>query len=296
MKILVTGSSGYVGGMLIPHLKSLNFSTIGVDVIASDSTDIVANIASVELKELVSEDFVVINLAATRFDYGISAATYYHSNVVTHEKFLSRLNAAGCIAFVHMGSVACFNGVNIKFEDSLGCDDAYRSTKFLQSELISEWCRQHGVRFVEIMPSAIYSDIARGDTNIGKLQSLLDIMPFIPAIDVNKSLTHLPKLCSFTTQMISDTDSRGYYLAIETPVKSLTEIMVDHSTKKKVIVRIPLLYYILMFVSGVLFVLGKITSADLKLYPSRVRKMFTDTSYDGYNIPAVNRKAYEAHS
>ena len=296
MKILVTGSSGYVGSALMPYLKDLNFSTVGIDTSPSINTDIVADIAHVKLEGLTNEDLVVVNLAATRFDYGISANDYYRSNVVTHEKFLSRLNAAGCIAFVHMGSVACFNGVNIKFEESLGCDDAYRSTKFLQSELISEWCRQHGVRFVEIMPSAIYSDIARGDTNIGKLQGLLDIMPFIPEIDVNKSLTYLPKLCSFTTQMISDTDSRGYYLAIETPVKSLTKIMVDHSTKKKAIVRIPLLYYILMFVSGVLFVLGKITSADLKLYPSRVRKMFTDTSYDGYNIPAVNRKAYEAHS
>ena len=76
MKILVTGSSGYVGGMLIPHLKSLNFSTIGVDVIASGSTDVVADIASVKLEELTSENFVVVNLAATRFAHGISAVTY----------------------------------------------------------------------------------------------------------------------------------------------------------------------------------------------------------------------------
>ena len=44
--ILVTGSSGFCGGVLIPKLKNLGYKTIGIDCLPGPYTDIVQDINS----------------------------------------------------------------------------------------------------------------------------------------------------------------------------------------------------------------------------------------------------------
>ena len=57
------------------------------------------------------------------------------------------------------------------------------------------------------MPSAIYDEAPRSDTNIGKLQAITHIFPILPKIEVNKSITYLPKFCVFIEERI-DAPSR----------------------------------------------------------------------------------------
>ena len=78
IKILITGSSGYVGSFLVPLLKK-RFSVIAVDRVHSQYTDIVNDIADEELHSKLSleDDYVVIHCAAARFDYGLKAEIYF---------------------------------------------------------------------------------------------------------------------------------------------------------------------------------------------------------------------------
>ena len=83
------------------------------------------------------------------------------------------------------------DGKNISYSDNLNCDDAYRATKYIQETLIENWCDINNIELTILYPSAIFSNDIRSDTNIGKLQSISQYIPFIPKIDNFKSLTYL---------------------------------------------------------------------------------------------------------
>lgn len=280
--LIVCGSSGYVGSFLMPLLKRLQpKSLIGIDLKPGPFTTHVANISDESLWEELDQsvNYTIINLAAARFDYDITASTYYSANVDDTQGFLDNLNNFAIDQLIHISSVAAFDGTRINYHDHLACDDAYRVTKSLQGEKIKKYCSDHAICLTVLYPSAIFDDVPRGDTNIGKLQYISNFFPFLPRIDVHKSLTYLPKFADF----IVFTESqrlKGEYMTIETPISTVSEIMLDTSKIHRTrLIRIPFLKFILLAFSYVLLFLGKVFGRDPKLVPSRVRKLFTDTAY-----------------
>src|SRR5262245_6395633 len=45
MRILVTGSSGYLGAGLVPRLRALGHEVVGLDPVAATTTDVVGTVA-----------------------------------------------------------------------------------------------------------------------------------------------------------------------------------------------------------------------------------------------------------
>ncbi|MDB2604762.1 NAD(P)-dependent oxidoreductase, partial [Gammaproteobacteria bacterium] len=198
-KILLTGASGYIASDLIYRLNS--FQIIGVDLINSENVLCHEDIASKRFKTHIEKykntEFIVINLAAARFDFGATADQYYKLNVECHEKFLENISDLPVSKFIHISSVAAIDGSKIVFSSDLSCDDAYRSTKSLQEKCIQKWCKSNKIELYIMYPSAVFSPEQRKDTNIGKLQKISQYVPFIPSIKVKKSLTFLPDFSNF---------------------------------------------------------------------------------------------------
>lgn len=299
MKILVTGSSGYVASDLISRLCNVA-EVYGVDLSPSEYTDIQRNISdpqlSNDLKEISGEGIYVINLAAARFDFGATAKDYFRLNVECHAKFLTSLHSCRIKKFIHISSVASLDGRGIPYSETLKCDDAYRSTKNLQEELIQQWCNDQGVDLSVVYPSAIFSKDPRLDTNIGKLQSLSRFLPFIPLIDVVKSLTYLPNLSLFIIDLVGGKVPKGKYLTIEKPLTTVTTMIQLISGRSIRVLRIPYLQTMMKIVSYVLYGLGGFGRYDLKLTPNRVVKLFSDTSYGDFEHENVDVDAYGAHN
>ena len=298
LKIIVTGSSGYLASSLIPLLKK-DYKVIGFDKVESSNTTNVGDINESSILNIpeINNDgsYIIINLASARFDFGKTADDYYNANAINHNNFLRNLSQKNIKIkkFIHMSSVASIDGERITYNKYLNCDDAYRTTKFIQENIVKKWCGNHEIPLDILYPSAIFSDDKRSDTNIGKMQSLSKIMPFVPDIHVLKSLTYLPNLSKFIIHLISNKDSGKKYLTIEKPIMSVSEMLVYLSGKKIKIIKIPLLKNILYLFSMLLYPLSGFGKYDVKLTPNRVTKLYTDTSYDSLendvNISIYNK-------
>jgi len=261
-----------------------SYQVIGIDRNLGKNTDIVCDVSSNnfldKLNNFKNKEIIVINLAAARFDFGATPQEYFETNVRSQKTFLENLAKFKIIKFIHMSSVASIDGRGIKFTNELSCDDSYRATKYLQEKLITDWCLKQNIDLSVLYPSAIFSMNKRSDTNIGKLQSLTRYLPFIPFIDVKKSVTFLPSLCRFIEMIILNEVKSGKYLSIEKPVLSVTDMILILSSKKIKIVNIPFLKSLLMLISKFLYFLGGFGRIDMKLTPNRVEKLFSDTSYE----------------
>ena len=294
-KVIVIGSSGYVASDLIPRLQA-KVSVCGIDQFFSEHTDIQVSIESAEFRDCLGrfdgEEIVIINLAAARFDFGATANDYFRLNVECHANFLESLEVYKIKKFIHISSVASLDGRNIQYSEELKCDDAYRSTKYLQEELIQNWCDDQGIELSILYPSAIFSRDPRSDTNIGKLQSVSKFLPFIPSIDVVKSLTFLPNLSRFIIDSVVGDIPAGKYLTIEKPSLTVSRMIQIISGRPIRLIRIPCFQFVMKTVADFLYVLGGFGKIDLKLTPNRVVKLFSDTSYSDLDGKDIDAEAY----
>jgi nucleoside-diphosphate-sugar epimerase len=290
--IIITGSSGYVGSFLIPLLKE-RFNVSAIDMSQGAHTNIVSDIAADDLRDKLSadEDYLVIHCAAARFDYGINANVYFEENVSKTKAFLNTLAALNITQFIHVSSVAAIDGEALDYNDGLDCDNAYRVTKYLQQCEVIDWCRQNKVPWDVVMPSAIYDDVPRRDTNIGKLQAVTRFFAILPKIEVKKSLTYLPKFCAFIEERI-EAPSGSCFLTIEKPVRTVTQIMRDQAGRRIWSIYVPGLKLGLFFLSWVSLGMAALLRRQPMLTPPRVIKLFSDTSYATYDGD-IDRTTYD---
>ncbi len=292
-KVIVAGSSGYVASNLIPWLQKQT-CVFGIDQSFSDHTHLQAGIESAEFSDWLtrfdSDEIFIINLAAARSDFGAVAKDYFRLNVENHIDFLKSLELCKIKKFIHVSSVAAIDGRSIEYSEDLNCDDAYRSTKYLQEKLVQNWCDKRAIELFIVYPSAIFSRDPRSDTNIGKLQSISRLLPFIPSIDVIKSLTFLPNLSKFITDLVVDDIPAGKYLTIEQPSLTVTEMIQIVSGRPVRLVRIPGIKFLLKIIAYFFYIVGGFGKIDLKLTPNRVIKLFSDTSYN--NLDNIDTETY----
>jgi len=298
-RVLITGSSGYVASDLVPRLKK-EANVFGVDKLFSKHTDLEVGIESCKFKNCTDqfgdEEVIVINLAAARFDFGASAMDYYKLNVDCHKNFIQALSNLNVQKFIHVSSVAALDGRSIPYSEKLNCDDAYRATKYLQEVMIQKWCNKHNVELITLYPSAIFSDDPRSDTNIGKLQSISKFIPFIPKIEVIKSLTYLPFFSQFIIDSVNSKIPSGKYLSIDKPSLTVSKMIQVISGRSIKLIHIPFFSAVLKIIANFLYVFGFFGRIDLKLTPNRVVKLYSDTSYSHVNSEDVDIETYTSRN
>ena len=287
--VIVSGSSGFVGTSLVPYFRKF-YKVITFDLLKHPNTDYIIDISNPNISLLLSSDhkYIVIHLAAARFDFGITASEYNELNVKSTESFLEHLSNIEIVHFIHFSSVAAIEGEKIPFSNGLNCDDAYRATKYSQSIIVNDFCRIRNIPLTSLLPSAIYSNHTNINTNIAKLQKLTSIIPFIPLINVSKSLTSLLDLTRFTNYVISN-KLCGSFITIDDPIQTVTSTIERFSNKKMFILYIPFLYHILYILSLIFTYLFRLSY----LTPNRVIKLFTDTSYREYHTK-YNLRVYSS--
>lgn len=205
-KVLVTGSSGFVGGHLCDKLSSLGFSVCGLDKVKPSR--------NVRLDEFVHMDLCnILDMGCwlRQFDYvfhlaaevGLSAsgcwlyesAPVWRVNVDALYKLVKLVNPK---KFINVSTAALYKeNLNLKETSSFNCINAYGYTKAIGENVVAN----SGLPYVSFRPGTIVGPYGRSYVNrlvyecVHGLESVvfndgLNIRSFVDVTDVVDALIH----------------------------------------------------------------------------------------------------------
>ncbi|MEL6216006.1 MAG: NAD(P)-dependent oxidoreductase, partial [Pseudomonadota bacterium] len=180
MRILVTGSSGYIGSRLAVRLKARGNTVIGLD--RHGATDSAVNpfvscdlLDTAAYREAAASADLVCHLAAARGDWGISDAEYYRDNLEASEALISVLNEVGPKPCIFYSTVSVLGPSSSPLDES--APDAaigpYGKSKADCEAAFRQYAKDNRCQVVTIRPSAVFGPGDPGNTNVYRLIDMI---------------------------------------------------------------------------------------------------------------------------
>jgi nucleoside-diphosphate-sugar epimerase len=304
MKIVVTGSSGYIGAALIARWADRkDLQVVGIDrfppgngLVPEGFTFVQADLASPPSDwpvETFSDIEAVVHLAAARGDWALSAEDYLRDNVTATEGLLRMPWAASVPRWLLMSSVSVYGPSDAALDENAPCRPIgpYGETKLASENLFREFVRRQGARWSVVRPSAVFSPGHPANTNVYKLiQSLRSFpVPLIGSGANRKTVTYLPNLLQLIdwclARMVDAQHADATYNYVEDPVQSVAELI---AALRQAGVRparaLPVPMGLALAAAWPIYQLGRISRVDLRVTPERVRKYAANTWYDASRV------------
>ncbi len=144
-KILITGSSGRVGGFIAKHLASSN-KIIGIDIVPGKFTSVVSNILSPKVSPLIQSADAIIHCAALHAPHieQHSEQEFWDANVATTEYLLKHCDQHASMVLTSstsvFGSSLVKPGRTVWVDEDLAVRprDIYDSTKLAAEGLVKQ--------------------------------------------------------------------------------------------------------------------------------------------------------------
>jgi len=158
MKILVTGSSGQLGSVTVKHLKAYHHTVYGIDIIPSDTTDELVDIADTDAITAVCRNFdAIIHTAALHgkhYELGYPRSAFIKTNI---DGTLNLLNACiknSILRFLFTSTTSIYGAALIDHEKAVWVDellaeqprDIYDITKQTAEQLCKDFFYKEGLR------------------------------------------------------------------------------------------------------------------------------------------------------
>lgn len=222
MKILITGSSGFVGSSLLYSLRNSHHQLCVVSrkLTLSDHATTLINVENIDANTdwqnaLIDVD-TVIHLAARVHVMHENAkdplAAFRAVNVEGTLNLANQASKAGVKRFIFVSSVKV-NGESTDanhsfvFSDEPNPQDAYGTSKLEAEEGLISIAKATGLEIVIIRPPLVYGkDVKANFSNMLKLVNLGLPLPF-GAINNKRSLIYVENLVSFITLCITHPDA-----------------------------------------------------------------------------------------
>lgn len=160
MVILITGSSGFVGEVLISNLRKEGFETIGIDIKAGKYTDLIQNISN--LFHINKKVDVIIHLAARLEHDRCSKEEYFLTNV-TGTKNLLEIAKQNNAYFIYISTTAVYGSPDSQITEKTQAapNGDYAFTKLKGEEI----CQEYQKDGLDV--SIIRSGIILGEKRLG---------------------------------------------------------------------------------------------------------------------------------
>ena len=296
MKILITGSNGFVGSRLMYYLEEKGHQVLGLDnsdicLREKHSHTIKGDIRNIEdLRKFNDKKFdLIIHCAASKHDFGISKESYYSNNEYGTKVLMEYASEQNIKKVIYYSTVSVYGHESVPCDESgeLLPDNEYGKSKLAGEKVIEKWLEQDIKRQVIFLrPSIIY-----GPFNYANMYNLIDMMHRKSWITIGngnniKSMVSLENLVEMTDFVMHRMKSGlQIFNTLDKPyitVKELMEIIADNKGFKLPIIRIPLCIAVLF---GKIFdLIAFITKKDLPINSDRMRKFSISTDYRSEKI------------
>ena len=298
MRVLVTGSSGFIARFLIPALTARGDEVVGIDTRAGN--DFGPHFRFVEA-DITNEGAVdramqqvdlIVHLAAEHKDFGVTERLYYQVNVEGTDNLLRAAARYGVGRFVFFSSVAVYGSSAVPTHEKLTPtpDSPYGKTKFLAEERIEEWVKARGERGVVIVrPTVVF-----GPWNYANMYRLIEAVARRRYTGVGdgsniKSVAYVENLTDAALFLI-DRLKPGIqiYNYADSPHMSTRDLV--RCIAASLQVRVPVIRIPKALALACAFpfdVIAKLTGKDLPLTAKRIRKFTSPTHHLAEKIRAA---------
>jgi GlcNAc-P-P-Und epimerase len=287
MKILVSGSEGFVGKELVNNLLASGHEVEGID--RAESSNLSYRLHRIDLRDKVFIDpsyfDIVVHCAAAKGDWDISDKEFYDDNVVATENLLDYIRKCEVKKIIHFSTVAIYSREVRDGSEStkIEPDSVYGQTKLDSEILIRNYSEESGIPTVILRPSVIY-----GRNNYANMFNLIQqlnrALPFqINPVGITKShvsvrnvvdvvLRFSNPLYSVNRLEIYNLTERPYY-----DLNNMISIICDELGVQPPKVNLPIWLVAMPF--GILEVFGKLLKKDTGFTLDRLSKFSSSTHY-----------------
>jgi nucleoside-diphosphate-sugar epimerase len=298
MRVLVTGSSGFIARFLIPRLIAKGHEVIGVDkregVDFKDNFRFIhANILDQDAVNAAMRDVeLVVHLAAEHKDFGVAERLYHEVNVDGTENLLRSSARSGVGKFIFFSSVAVYGDspVPTHEEQAPAPDLPYGRTKLLAERRIEAWVKGDACREVVIVrPTVVF-----GPWNYANMYRLIESVAKRRYISVGdgkntKSVAYVENVADAAI-FLMDRMKPGVQLFNYADSPHLTTSEIVRNIASNLQVRVPFVRIPKSMALASAFpfdVLAKATGKDLPLTAKRIDKFTSPTHHLAEKIRAV---------
>lgn len=287
MKVLLTGSEGFVGKVLVDNLLDSGHEIDGIDRAKAVNPSYILH--RIDLKNEILLDpasyDVVVHCAAAKGDWDISDKEFYEDNVLATENLLNYVRKCEVKKIIHFSTVAIYSrdvtdgGESTKIEP----DSVYGQTKLDSEILIRKYAEESGIPTVVLRPSVIYGrDNYANMFNL--IQQLNRALPFqINPIGITKSHVSVRNVVDVVLRFSDPSYSVNgleIYNLTERPyydLNTMIRIICNELEVKPPKANLPIWLVAVPF--GILEFFGKLLKKDTGFTLDRLRKFSSSTHY-----------------
>lgn len=291
MKIVLIGSSGFVGTRLISLLKEKSglYDVKNIDLLPSPYHNEITEIGDVRRLECMEEklqgaDWVVL-LAAQHRDDVSPSSLYYDTNVKGMENTLRAMEKNNSKRLIFFSSVAVYGLNKINPNETYPVDpfNHYGKSKWQAEQMLQKWYERHPDWCIQVVrPTVIFGERNRG--NVYNLLRQISRGKFLMVGDGNnkKSMAYVGNVASFVEFLIR-CGKEGYnvYNYIDKPDLTMNELVEQVSlVLGRYIPAIRFPYGLGMAAGYVFDMLAKVAGKKLIVSSVRIKKFCATTQFD----------------
>ena len=297
MKILLTGSEGFVGGYLRKELEKTGHIVYCIDRVKVSRInyfcfDLSDEILSLE-KLFKDERFdLVIHLAAAKGDYNLKYDDFYRDNVIASKKLITLIKFLNIKSVIAYSTVSVYGHHNkIKCEKAeLAPNNEYGATKLESENLFINWRNLDLAKnkLTILRPSVIY-----GENNFANMYNLLDQLNKKFPVSVGngnyiKSMVAVENIVDITIFCINRLEGLQIYNCTDKPYPKLKEVIkyiieIKGFSKPRIVIPKWFAYFISLLFECFSFLIKK----DLGITRERINKFTMTTDYRSEKLENV---------
>ena len=289
MKILLTGSEGFVGGYLRKELERTGHVVYCIDRVEANRKKYfcfdLSNKTLSLAKKLMNESFdLLIHLAAAKGDYNLNYDDFYRDNVTASQNLITLIKVLNIKSVIAYSTVSVYGHNNkIKSEEAeLVPNNAYGATKLESENLFIKWFNLDPIKnkLTILRPSVIY-----GEYNYANMYNLLEQLNKKFSVSVSngnyiKSMVSVENIVDITIFSLNKLEGLQIYNCTDKPYPKLKEVIeyiaeVKGFSKPKIVIPKFFAYFM-----GLLFELFSfLIKRDLGVTRERIYKFTMPTDY-----------------